>query len=111
MERLPVGSITFLLVRYPDETGEKRRPAVVINKVSEFEYWLLEITSQSIPFPNGVVISPADFIWGALNKPSQVRTDRILTANESLLRQPEGQLKTEVVKELVSKINSLLPKF
>ena len=111
MERLPVGSITFLLVKYPDETGEKRRPAVVINKVNEDEYWLLEVTSQPIPFPNSVAINSSDFLWGALKKTSQVRIDRILTAHEDLLREPEAQLKIEVMREIVSKITSLLPEF
>jgi hypothetical protein len=60
MERLSVGSVTFHLVPYPDGTGEKRRPAFVLNKVNESEYWLLEITSQPIMQEHGVRLEPAD---------------------------------------------------
>jgi mRNA interferase MazF len=110
LERLPVGSITFLFVPYPDGSGGKRRPTVVLSKVNEVEYWLAEITSQSLPLLNGLFIEQADFSSGGLRKPSQVRCDRLLTANEELLRDPEAVLKPEVVSKIVSRIISLLPK-
>ncbi len=110
MERLPVGAITFLLVPYPDGTGGKRRPAVDLNKVNDTEYWLVEITSQPTPFPNGVFLEESDFEFGALRVRSQVRCDRILTAHEELLRNPaEAMLKLEVHRKIVSTVIALLP--
>src|SRR6184192_3645254 len=97
MERIPVGSVTFHLVPYPDGTGEKRRPALVLGKVNDAEYWLLEITSQPLMQKHGVRLDPSDFVSGGLRRVSQVRCDRILTAHESLLRDPEGQVKKEVL--------------
>lgn len=109
MERLPIGSVTFHLVPYPDGTGAKRRPALVLGKVNEAEYWLLEITSQTILHACGVHIESSDFEWGGLRRSSQVRCDRILTAHESLLRLPEGQLKSSILSVILDRVHSLIP--
>jgi mRNA interferase MazF len=110
MERIPVGSVVLVFFPYPDSTGGKRRPALVIAEANAEEYFLLEITSQPKQFPSGLFITGEDFESGGLRLPSQVRCDRLFTAHESVINPKAGKLKSDKFQTILAKTLSLFPK-
>jgi mRNA interferase MazF len=110
VKNLPAGCDTFVAVPYTDRTGIKRRPVLVLSKVNDVEYFVLEITSQPLPFLNGVILDHKSDLWGGLKRVSQVRYDRILTAHYSLLRLHEAAVNTEILNSVIRRVLSLLPK-
>jgi mRNA interferase MazF len=109
VERPAVGTVVALEVPYPDATGFKKRPALILAHANEEECFLLEITSQPLPRPATTPLDAADFASGGLRRKSYVRGDRLFTAHISLFTSIAGTLKPEAFWNILQKTLSLFP--
>jgi mRNA interferase MazF len=57
---------------------------------------LCRITSQFVKDNYAIVLNDFDFIRGSLNKPSNVRPNRLFTAEKSIVLRKIGTVKPEV---------------
>ena len=88
----------------------KRRPALVVADLSGDDVILCQITSQKTQKDSySIPITNADFSTGSLNQDSNVRPNRLFTADSNIIAYEVGALKDdkfdEVLKMLVSIIN------
>jgi mRNA interferase MazF len=106
MEGLVKGDIVVLPFPFSDLSQTKRRPALVVAQAGGDELLLCQITSQDVRDCHAVNLNPADFQSGSLRKSSNIRPNRIFTADSEIILYRAGHIAPEktmsVVEELVS---------
>jgi mRNA interferase MazF len=76
------GDIVAVPFPFSDLSKAKRRPALVVVDLKNNDYILLQITSQHIIDDYALSLDNDDFQEGTLNKKSNIRPNRIFTADE-----------------------------
>ena len=98
----------MFLFPFSDLTRAKRRPALVIAELEGNDLILCQITSQSIRDRYAVSIDEDDFETGTLRRRSNVRPNRIFTADRHIILYKVGHLKPEKINQIIENIISIL---
>ncbi len=110
MERLIKGDIVVVPFPFSDLSNFKKRPALVISLLKGDDLILCQITSQSIFDEYAIMLSNEDLASGSLKRKSNIRPNRIFTADEKIILYKVGSLKenkmTEVTNRLIAIIKS-----
>ena len=85
MARFVKGEVIVIPFPFSDLTQAKRRPALIIAELEGDDLILCQITSQRIKDKYAVEISDKDFETGGLRQPSNVRPNRIFTADSHIV--------------------------
>ena len=105
MGRFVKGDVVIVPFPFSDLTMSKRRPAMVLAELNGDDLILCQITSQSIRDIYAIELSEADFETGSLHKPSNIRPNRLFTADRHIVLYKAGQLK---VKKIDGAIDTLI---
>lgn len=97
------GDVVVVPFPFSDLTQAKRRPALVISKLEGNDLILCQITSQSIKDSYAISLDDKDFETGSLKQPSNIRPNRIFTADSHIVLYKVGNLKTEKLNEVIEK--------
>ncbi len=108
MERFVKGDVVVVPFPFSDLSKAKRRPALVIAEVEGRDLILCQITSQYVKDNYAIQIDNEDFESGGLKHTSNVRPNRIFTADRDIILYRAGRLKKEKVKEVIEKIIEIL---
>jgi len=108
MERFVKGDVVVVPFPFSDLTNAKRRPALVIAGLEGEDLILCQITSQLIRDNYAVPIDEQDFEKGNLKQKSNVRPNRIFTADHRIIRYKIGNLKTEKIEQVIEGIINIL---
>lgn len=95
MARFIKGDVVVVPFPFSDLTQAKRRPALVISKLEGDDIILCQITSQTTKDNYAIPIDDKDFEMGSLKQPSNVRPNRIFTADTHIVLYRIGNLKIE----------------
>lgn len=100
----------MVVVPFPfsDLTQAKRRPALVVAELAGDDLILCQITSQQIKDKCAIPIDDTDFQKGGLKRRSNVRPNRLFTADRQIVLYQVGHLKREKIQEVIKKIVELL---
>lgn len=104
------GDVVVVPFPFSDLTEAKRRPALVIAELAGDDLILCQITSQNINDVYSIELNDNDFESGNLNKNSNIRPNRIFTADKKILLYKAGHLKKEKIRETIDKIIVILNK-
>lgn len=96
------------LTAFSDISQAKRRPALVIATLTGDDLILCQITSQVLTDSYALAITNEDFITRGLNQNSNVRPNRLFTADRGLILYKAGQLKADKLEEVIDKIINIL---
>jgi mRNA interferase MazF len=77
------GDIVVVPFPFSDLSQSKRRPALVLAALTGDDLILCQITSRSVGDLYAVEIDAEDFISGSLNQVSNIRPNRLFTADRS----------------------------
>ncbi|NJO43246.1 MAG: type II toxin-antitoxin system PemK/MazF family toxin [Cyanobacteria bacterium RU_5_0] len=102
------GDIVVVPFPFSDLTEAKRRPALVVATLSGDDVILCQITSQSVSDSYAVLIAANDFSEGGLNQTSNVRPNRLFTADQQIILYKAGHLTSEKLDEVIDKIIEIL---
>jgi mRNA interferase MazF len=102
------GDVVVVPFPFSDLTQAKRRPALVISKLEGDDLILCQITSQSIKDNYALLLDDRDFETGSLNQPSNVRPNRIFTADSHIILYKVGNLTIKKRKEIIEKIVEII---
>jgi len=102
------GDIVVVPFPFSDLTEAKRRPALVLAELEGEDRILCQITSQQFKDRYAIPIDESDFIEGSLRKTSNVRPNRIFTADRRIILYRAGRLKSDKFKEIVAMIIDIL---
>jgi mRNA interferase MazF len=107
MAKFVKGNIVVVPFPFSDLTQAKRRPALVLSVLEGDDLILCQITSQTIKDKYAILLTDDDFENGGLKQSSNIRPNRIFTADSSIVLYKVGNLKIgklEVVIESVVEI-------
>jgi mRNA interferase MazF len=108
MARFVKGDVVVLPFPFSDLTQTKRRPALIVAEAGGDELILCQITSQDVHDRHAISLRPEDFQSGSLNKISNIRPNRIFTADSDIILYCAGHIKPQKTASTVEELVSLL---
>jgi len=108
MGRFIKGDVVVVPFPFSDLTQTKRRPTLVIAELEGDDLILCQITSQSISDRYAISIDESDFETGALRQRSNVRQNRLFTADRHIILHRVGSLKPDKMGQIIEKIVDIL---
>ena len=108
MDRFVKGDVVVVPFPFSDLTQAKKRPALVIAGLEGDDLILCQITSQQIADKYAIPVDSEDFESGSLKQRSNVRPNRIFTADCRIILYQAGKLKHEKVNEIVERVIEIL---
>lgn len=110
MAKFIKGNIVIMPFPFSNLTNTKRRPALILANLESKDLILCQITSQSIFDNYAISLSDQDFEFGSLYQQSNIRPNRIFTAEKSIILYEVGKVKETKMKEVTSKLIEILQK-
>jgi len=88
------GDVVVVSFPFSELTQAKRRPALVLAALTGDDVILCQITSQAVRDQYAIPLTTADFSGGSLQKASNIRPNRLFTADRRLLLYKVGTVST-----------------
>ena len=108
MARFVKGDVVVVPFPFSDLTQAKRRPALVLASNQGDDLILCQITSQSVRDELALAISNNDFASGSLRQNSNIRPNRLFTADQEIVLYQVGRLKPEKTGAAIALIVEIL---
>ena len=108
MGRFVKGDVVVAPFPFADLSAAKKRPALVITALTGEDVILCQITSKTIGDSYAISLRESDFADGKLNKPSNIRPNRLFTADGNIILYRAGKLKPEKMQEVVKKLIQII---
>jgi len=110
MGRFVKGDVVVVPFPFSDMTMSKRRPAFVVADLAGDDLILCQITSQNIRDEYAFALNDSDFETGGLKRPSNIRPNRLFTADRHIVQYKTGHLKNESIRNVIDALIALLKK-
>jgi mRNA interferase MazF len=102
------GDVVVVPFPFSDLTQAKRRPALIVASLEGKDLILCQITSQIISDRYAIILQSSDFSEGGLSQNSNIRPNRLFTADRGIILYKAGQVKLEKLNETIAKIVEIL---
>lgn len=109
MGRFVKGDVVVLPFPFSDLTANKKRPALVVANLTGDDIIVCLITSQNAKDKYAILLSSSDFADGKLKQNSNIRPNRLFTADSNIILYRVGALeksKSEEVTTIIIEIFS-----
>lgn len=104
MEELVKGDVAVLPFPFSDLSAVKKRPALVAATLKGDGIILCQITSAERKDYLAIPLANSDFQEGSLNLNSNIRPNKLFTADKSLILYKAGSLKKRKIQEVEAAI-------
>ncbi len=104
MGKFVKGDVVVIPFPFSDLSASKRRPAVILADLPGDDFILSQITSKNVYDTFSVAVEADDMDGGSLAKTSNIRPNKLFTAEESLILYKVGALKPEKLKTAIDKV-------
>lgn len=108
MAKFVRGDVVVVPFPFSDLTEAKRRPALVIATPEGDDVILCQITSKTIKDTYALLLDDSDFKTGSLKQSSNIRPNRIFTADSHIILYRVGNLKPGKLTEVIKKVVQIL---
>lgn len=108
MARFVKGDVVVVPFPFSDLSQSKRRPALVMANLQGDDVILCQITSQSVRDEVAVPLTEADFLAGSLQRNSNVRPNKIFTADKKILLYKVGSITTDKLGQIITRLVEIL---
>jgi mRNA interferase MazF len=98
------GDVVVVPFPFSDLTASKKRPALVVAALTGDDVILCQITSKAVGDNYAISLLDTGFATGALHQDSNIRPNRLFTADSNIILYRAGTLTAEKVKAVVMKI-------
>jgi len=102
------GDIVVIPFPFSDLSQSKRRPALVLAPLEGDDVILCQITSKSIKDNYAITLDDADFESGGLKQASNIRPNRLFTADTHIILYRVGNIKKEKLNQVVQAIIEII---
>ncbi len=102
------GDVVVTPFPFSDLSAAKKRPALVVAALTGDDLILCQITSQAIGDRYAIPLSEGDFTSGGLRQASNVRPNRLFTADANIVLYRAGAVAPTKLQEVVGKITQIL---
>lgn len=97
------GDVVVVPFPFSDLSAAKRRPALVAATLTGDDVVLCQITSRLFADAYAVSITDGDFVSGQLRQDSNVRPNRLFTADSAIIAYTAGRLNAVKMVEITNK--------
>jgi mRNA interferase MazF len=105
MGKFVKGDVVVLPFPFSDLSASKKRPALVLASLQPHDDLILcMITSRNTKDSSAVPLTQADFINGGLPSDSNVRPNRLFTADSDIILRTAGRLSPRKVQAVVNEL-------
>ncbi|SNS91502.1 mRNA interferase MazF [Anaerovirgula multivorans] len=108
MERFIKGDIVVIPFPFSDLSQSKKRPAFVLADLHGDDLILCQITSKMLKDEYAIEILDDDFETGNLMKESNVRINKLFTADRSIILYKVAALKDSKTQEIINGVINIL---
>ncbi|MBL7178127.1 MAG: type II toxin-antitoxin system PemK/MazF family toxin [Desulfobacteraceae bacterium] len=108
MARFVKGDVVVVPFPFSDLSQSKRRPALIIASLEGDDAILCQITSKTIKDSYAISIDGTDFTSGSLRQQSNVRPNRLFTADSHIILYRVGSIKKEKMAQLIEKVIEII---
>ena len=102
------GDVVVIPFPFSDLSSSKRRPALVVAIASPNDVILAQITSQNFNDDYAIELLDTDFVNGGLNLDSNIRPNKLFTAEAGIIAYKAGCVNLVKMKDVASVITSLV---
>lgn len=103
MERFVKGDVVVVPFPFTNLTNAKRRPAFVISVLPGDDVILCQITSRDIKDEFAVKLKTVDFKEGSLPVESNIRPNRLFTADRHIILYKVGCVQENKLEQVIAK--------
>jgi len=108
MGKFVKGDVVVLPFPFSDLSSSKRRPALVVAIASADDVILAQITSSSFSDSYAVELADTDFSSGGISVASNIRPNKLFTADINIIAYRAGNVKMEKLKDVATIITDLV---
>lgn len=98
------GDVVVVPFPFSDLSQAKRRPALVVAVLDGDDLLLCQITSQGVRDRYAIALTDKDFDAGGLKQRSNIRPNRLFTADHRIILYKAGHIKDAKTREVIRKI-------
>ncbi len=102
------GDVVVVPFPFSDLTDAKRRPTLILASLYGDDLILCQITSKDVKDRYAISLEDRDFMDGALRKKSNIRPNRVFTADRHIILYKVGHLKEEKIEQVIGKVVNIL---
>jgi mRNA interferase MazF len=102
------GDVVVVPFPFSDLTLAKRRPALIISVLEGDDVILCQITSKTARDRYAISLTDRDFTSGGLRQDSNIRPNRIFTADQCIILYRAGHIDEVKLRQAVEKIIEIL---
>jgi len=110
MGRFVKGDVVVIPFPFSDLSSSKRRPAFVLAESGGDDVILCQITSQSVKDNQAITIELTDIKNGSLNTVSNIRPNKLFTADERIIAYKVGELCAGKINDVVQAVTKIIEK-
>jgi mRNA interferase MazF len=108
MAKFVKGDVVVIPFPFSDLSQSKRRPALVLAVLQGDDLILCQITSKSIKDNYAIPVDEDDFESGSLNQESNIRPNRLFTADNHIILYRIGNIKTIKLNQVIDKVVEII---
>jgi len=108
MARFVKGDVVVIPFPFSDLSQAKRRPALVLAELEGNDRILCQITSRLVQDKYAIQLDEDDFAKGSLKQRSNIRPNRIFTADVGIILYRIGHLKADKLDEVIVQVVKIL---
>ena len=108
MDRFVKGDVVVLPFPFSNLSSSKRRPALVVAIASSDDIILAQITSRNFHDNYSIELLDIDFFDGGLNTASNIRPNKLFTAETGIIAYKIGNIKLQKMKDVAMTISNLV---
>ena len=102
------GDIVVLPFPFSDLSASKRRPALVLANLQGDDIILCQITSKNTKDNYAIALNSNDFVGGSLSVASNIRPNRLFTADKKIIAYTTGRISQFKYQEVTKAIIDLI---
>jgi mRNA interferase MazF len=107
MGKFVKGDIVVVPFPFSDLRASKRRPAIVLADLAGDDLILAQITSKNVSDGMAIAIDTNDIENGTLGVASNIRPNKLFTADESIVLYKIGALKADRLNAVITKVTAI----
>jgi mRNA interferase MazF len=108
LARFVKGDVVIVPFPFSNLQEAKRRPALVITPLEGDDLILCQITSRMNGDRYSVSLDEKDFAAGSLKKSSNIRPNRLFTADQAIVLYRAGSIASRKVEEVVDRLVAIV---
>ncbi|MDX9865723.1 MAG: type II toxin-antitoxin system PemK/MazF family toxin [Anaerolineaceae bacterium] len=108
MGKFVKGDVVVVPFPFSDLSHSKRRPALVISPLNGDDVILCQITTPAKSDGYSISLTPTDFQSGKLDHDSNIRPNRLFTADSRIVAYCAGKLTSEKTDEVINKLVEII---